>query len=174
MHNKVVYRTARALRNSGYAVLRFNFRGVGKSGGEHAGGSGEIEDARAALAWLRRRYPDLPHTLAGFSFGSRVILSLGCAETGAACLIALGFPAKIEEVGLLARCTVPKIFIQSDHDEYGPPAETEIFYAQVAEPKRLVWVEADDHFFTGGLDRLEKAVEQIAQDPTVPRGPAPG
>ena len=74
MHNKVVYRVARALRNSGYVVLRFNFRGVGKSEGRHDLGVGEIADARAALDWLRSRYPGLPYTLAGFSFGSRVIL----------------------------------------------------------------------------------------------------
>ncbi len=66
LHNKVVYRTARALRNSGHVVLRFNFRGVGNSQGEHAHGVGEIEDARAALDWLRARYPDLPYLLAGF------------------------------------------------------------------------------------------------------------
>jgi len=173
MHNKVVYRTARALRNSGYAVLRFNFRGVGKSRGEHADGVGEIEDARAAVAWLRRRYPALPYTLAGFSFGSRVILSLGCALRDAARLIALGFPAKRDPVGLPAGCTVPKVFVQSTRDEHGPPAEMESFYAGVAGPKRLIWVEAEDHFFAGGLDRLEAAIREIAEEPTA-RGPAPG
>ncbi len=162
LHNKVVYRTARALRNSGYAVLRFNFRGVGRSHGEHAAGVGEIEDARAALGWLRARYPGLPYTLAGFSFGSRVILSLGCALPDAARLIALGFPAKRDPVDFLARCTAPKIFIQSTHDEYGPRAEMEAFYAQVCEPKRLIWVEAEDHFFAGGLDRLEAIVGEVA------------
>ena len=79
MHNKVVYRMARGLRRSGIVVLRFNFRGVGASAGEHAHLEGEIEDARAALAWLRQRYPALPYALAGFSFGSRVITRLGCA-----------------------------------------------------------------------------------------------
>jgi uncharacterized protein len=161
LHNKVVYRTARALRNSGYAVLRFNFRGVGRSHGEHAAGVGEIEDARAALGWLRARYPGLPYTLAGFSFGSRVILSLGCALPDVTRLIALGFPAKRERVDFLATCTAPKIFIQSTHDEYGPPAEMEAFYAQVSDPKQLIWVEADDHFFVGGLDRLEATVGQV-------------
>jgi alpha/beta superfamily hydrolase len=158
MHNKVVYRVARALRSSGYVVLRFNFRGVGKSEGRHDLGVGEIDDARAALGWLRYRYPDLPYTLAGFSFGSRVILSLGCGLRDAARLIALGFPAKRDPVGLLAQCTVPKTFIQSTHDEFGPPPEMERFYAQVAEPKRLIWVEAEDHFFAGGLDELERQV----------------
>jgi uncharacterized protein len=162
MHNKVVYRVARALRNSGYAVLRFNFRGVAKSAGRHDLGVGEIEDARAALDWLRNRYAGLPYTLAGFSFGSRVILSLGCALPDAERLIALGFPAKRDPIGVLAHCTVPKVFIQSTQDQYGPPAEMEEFYAQVAEPKRLIWVEAEDHFFAGGLDELETQVAALA------------
>ena len=83
MHNKVVYRMARGLRRAGAVVLRFNFRGVGGSEGEHAHLTGEIEDARAALAWLRARYPALPFSLAGFSFGSRVITRLGCQAEGA-------------------------------------------------------------------------------------------
>ena len=162
MHNKVVYRTARALRNSGYAVLRFNYRGVGSSEGQYDQGVGEIEDARAALDWLRQRYPHLPYSLAGFSFGSRVILQLGCNSAGASQLIALGFPAKREPAGILTACAVPKVFIQSTHDEHGPPREMQQLFAQVAEPKRLFWVEAEDHFFAGGLDQLEKQVEAVA------------
>jgi len=158
MHNKVVYRTARALRNSGYVVLRFNFRGVGKSEGRHDLGVGEIDDARAALDWLRVRYPELPFTLAGFSFGSRVALGLGCELKNVERVIALGFPAARDPVGVLAQCTVPKIFIQSTHDEYGPPPAMQAFYQQVAQPKRLIWVEAQDHFFAGGLDELERQI----------------
>src|SRR5213594_4403030 len=74
MHNKVVYRIARGLRRSGAVVLRFNYRGVGKSEGSYDNGIGETEDARVALAYLRSRYPDLPYSLAGFSFGSRIVL----------------------------------------------------------------------------------------------------
>ncbi len=158
MHNKVVYRAARALRNSGHAVLRFNFRGVGKSQGEHDEGGGEVEDARAALAWLRARYPGLPYTLAGFSFGSRVVLRLGCALDQPPRVIALGFPASLEPAAALAPCTAPRIFIQSTHDQFGMPPEMEAFYAQAPEPKRLIWVEAQDHFFAGGLDRLEAEI----------------
>src|ERR1017187_7479033 len=160
MHNKVVHRVARALRSSGYVVLRFNFRGVGKSEGCHDLGMGEIEDARAALRWLRHRSPDLP-SLAGVSFGSRVVLSLGCALPDAERLIALGFPAKRDPVGVLEHCAAPKVFIQSTHDENGPPPEMEALYAQVADPKRLIWVEAQDHFFAGGLDELERQVTAL-------------
>src|SRR5436305_588828 len=56
MHNKVVYRMARALRRSGSVVLRFNFRGVGKSEGAHDQGAGELDDAYLCLEWLRARY----------------------------------------------------------------------------------------------------------------------
>ncbi len=161
MHNKVVYRVARALRTSGCVVLRFNFRGVGASHGEHANGIGEIDDASVALDWLRARYPALPYSLAGFSFGSRIILSLGCALGDATRLIALGFPAKLESPAALAHCTVPKVFIQSTRDEHGPCPEMEAFYAQVPEPKKLLWVDAKDHFFAGGLDQLEAAVSSL-------------
>src|SRR5437764_8039989 len=78
MHNKVVYRIARGLRKTGCVVLRFNFRGVNLSEGTHDGRAGEVEDARTALAFLRERYPELPYSLAGFSFGSRIALKLGC------------------------------------------------------------------------------------------------
>src|SRR5437763_2496347 len=83
MHNKVVYRIARGLRRTGAVVLRFNYRGVNLSEGQYAHGEGEVEDARSATAYLRERYPDLPLTLAGFSFGSRIALQLGCEGTSA-------------------------------------------------------------------------------------------
>ena len=158
MHNKVVHRMARALRLAGRVVLRFNFRGVGKSAGEHAHGVGELEDARAALEWLRARYPELPYALAGFSFGSRVILKLGCEPGSATRLVAVGFPTVRETFPILATCTVPKIFISSTLDEFAPKEVLEEWFRGFAEPKQLVWIEAQDHFFAGNLDGLEAAV----------------
>ena len=160
MHNKVVYRMARGLRRAGVTVLRFNFRGVGASEGEHAHLTGEIEDARAALGWLRERYPELPFALAGFSFGARVITKLGCALESAAFLLAAGFPTEKWPTDYLQSCRTPKIFVQSTNDEFGPRGELENAYARFAEPKRLIWVEAADHFFAGGLERLEEAVRE--------------
>jgi len=158
MHNKVVHRMARGLRRRGSVVLRFNFRGVGRSHGQHADGVGEVEDARTALDWLRARYPSLPYALAGFSFGSQVILRLGCSIGDPARLIAVGFPAKTAGAEFLRTCAVPKFFIASTHDEYAPRPRTEALYAEIAEPKQLIWIEAEDHFFQGALDRLEETV----------------
>jgi alpha/beta superfamily hydrolase len=161
MRNKVVYRMARALRRSGAAVLRFNFRGVGSSEGTHDNGAGEVDDARESLAWLRARYPALPFTLAGFSFGARVILKLGCAAADARRLIAVGYPTKRSEHAILESCAVPKYFVHSTRDEHGPREEIEAVFAAAATPKRLVWVPAEDHFFTGALDPLEQAVFEL-------------
>jgi alpha/beta superfamily hydrolase len=151
LHNKVVHRIARALRDSGAVVLRFNFRKAGIPEG--------LEDARTALAWLRARYSDLPYALAGFSFGARVITELGCGEAAAArFLLAVGFSPRLGDLSHLETCSVPKIFVQSTEDQYAPRAEIESAYASFAEPKRLIWIDAPDHFFAGALDELEAAV----------------
>jgi uncharacterized protein len=162
MHNKVVYRLARGLRAAGAAVLRFNFRGVGASQGEYGEMAGEIEDARAALGWLRERYPALPFALAGFSFGARAVSELGCAIDGAQFLLAAGFSTRLGSTAYLETCAVPKIFIQSTHDQFAPREEFERIYAGFAEPKRVVWIEAADHFFAGALEQVEEAARGAA------------
>jgi alpha/beta superfamily hydrolase len=159
MHNKVVYRMARGLRKAGAVVMRFNFRGVNLSEGEHAHGVGEIEDARAALGFLRERYPELPWMLGGFSFGSRVAVRLGCSLTPSPQhVLAAGLPTKGQDFGYLAECGVPKVFIQSTHDEHGPRLELEAAFAKFGEPKEIHWIAAKDHFFAGALDQFEAAV----------------
>lgn len=160
MHNKVVHRLARGLRRSGSVVLRFNFRGVSRSAGTHDNGIGEMEDARAALKWLRERYPDIPYALAGFSFGSRVILRLGCSleNPNPSRLIAVGLSTQRESLEFLENCRLPKFFVQSTNDEHGPKEQLEALYSNFAGPKKLVFIEASDHFFAGSLDALEQAV----------------
>jgi len=161
MHTKAVYRIARGLRSAGAVVLRFNYRGVNLSEGEYAHGEGELEDARAALNYLRRRYPDLPITLAGFSFGSRIALRLGCEGVGARRVIAVGFPTTYKERSFLEGCTVPKIFVQSTQDQYGPTSALGPLVASLAEPKRLILIEAEDHFFAGALSELEHQIASL-------------
>jgi uncharacterized protein len=163
MHNKVVYRIARGLRRAGAVVLRFNYRGVNLSQGVYAHGEGELEDARSALTWLRQRYPDLPTTLAGFSFGSRVALQLACGgasfpPTGARRAVAVGFPTVYRDRTYLENCLAPRIFVQSTQDQYGPAADLEALVAALPEPKKLIFIEAQDHFFAGALEKLEEEI----------------
>ncbi len=164
MHNKVVYRIARGLRRAGAVVLRFNFRGVNLSEGKYDEGVGELEDARAALAFLRSRYPQLPYSLAGFSFGSRVILKLGCESQTVARLLAVGVPAAYTETVEIGNCNVPRVFIQSTNDQFGPEPAMQAYFDQLDGPKRLIWVEANDHFFSGSLDKFEEAVFEAGVD----------
>ena len=163
MHNKVAYRIARGLRKTGCVVLRFNYRGVNLSQGEFAEEIGETEDARAALEELRRRYPELPLMAAGFSFGARVVLRLSAQEPAIRRVIAAGFPTRIAERAFIADVNVPKYFIQSTNDQYGPRVDFISFYETVPEPKQLDWVEASDHFFVNALDEFEGAVERIGR-----------
>jgi uncharacterized protein len=159
MHNKVVYRIARGLRGTGSVVLRFNYRGVNLSHGIYADGEGELHDARAALEYLRGRYPALPFTVAGFSFGSRIALRLGCGI--ARRVIAVGFPASYRDKASLETCTTPRVFIQSTHDQFGSVEQIESIVAVLPEPKQLHLIEAQDHFFTGALDALEAVFKVI-------------
>jgi len=167
MHNKVVYRIARGLRRTGSVVLRFNFRGVNLSEGKFAHGKGEIEDARAALAVLRSRYPDVPCCLSGFSFGSRVILHIGkeLAENPDAVkpvrLIPVGFPTVRGLDIELADSTIPRYFVHSTIDEFGPKDEIVNMVAQLQEPKSLTLIDAQDHFFAGALPQLEDTIAAL-------------
>lgn len=173
MHNKVVHKIARGARRAGCVVLRFNFRGVNLSQGEHAHGAGEIEDARAAMNWLRERYPGLPFSIAGFSFGSRVALSCGCGLPDVRRVVAAGFPTRSPDLRLLSSCAAPKWFIQSTRDEHGPMKELEQVFAATAEPKSLIRVAAKDHFFGGALPALEAEIVAIFGEPRVRHGGLP-
>jgi|SRR5271157_6260728 len=164
MLNKVVHRLARGLRRAGAVTLRFNFRGVSRSQGRHGHLTGEVEDAGAALAWMRERYPDLPFALAGFSFGARVITHLGCGMEGARFLLAVGFPTSMGGAEYLESCPSAKIFVASTGDEFAPRGALDALFARVAEPKRLLWVDGADHFFAGALDALEETVWREARE----------
>jgi uncharacterized protein len=164
MHNKVVYRLARGLRKSGCAVLRFNYRGVNLSEGEYGHSHGETDDARAAMAELRARYPDLPLLAAGFSFGSRIALRLAIDEPGIQRTLAVGFPTTYPNREYVYEVRVRKYFVQSTHDEFGPRAEFAQFYESLPGPKHLDWVESSDHFFRDNLPGYEEAIERIGND----------
>ncbi len=158
MHSKVVFQVARTLRGLGLPVLRFNFRGAGLSDGEYDCGRGEQEDVRAALQYLAGEFSDSDLVLAGFSFGAWVGLRVGCEETSVAELIGLGLPVNDSELSYLAHCTKPKLFIQGAADQFGSREKLESLYTQLPEPRRLVFVDGADHFFTGKLDAVDRAI----------------
>ena len=163
MHFKVLFRAAKALQAHGAAVLRFNFRGVGRSEGTHDDGRGEQDDARAALDEMARRFPALPMVLGGFSFGSTIAARVGCGDPRVKALIVMGFPARMMgEAALAAACPKPRLFVQGERDEFADGARIREVVERQPEPKALVVVPESDHFFTGHLDALQAAVDAWA------------
>jgi len=159
MHNKVVFQTAKALHQHGAAVLRFNFRGVGHSEGNHDNGRGEQDDALAAIDYLAGEFPGRPILVAGFSFGSRVGLQVGCADARVDRLIGLGLPVDKMDLGFLRECSKPKLIIQGGSDQFGSRKNLEALFATLPEPKKLEIVDGADHFFTGRLEKVTAAVD---------------
>ncbi|MGH7542550.1 MAG: alpha/beta hydrolase [Gemmatimonadota bacterium] len=158
MHNKVVYRAAKAFEGLGWSVLRFNFRGVGASEGSFGEGRGEADDVRVALDWLATRHPDAGLVVAGFSFGCVVGLPVGAADDRVTHLVGIGTPTDRFRFELLADVRKPKLFVQGGHDEHGPLSELEAGLAQVAKPWELIVVEGADHFFQGRLPEMQRAI----------------
>jgi alpha/beta superfamily hydrolase len=166
MHNKVVYHTAKAFAGFGLPVLRFNFRGVGLSEGEHDAGHGEQEDVRAALDWMAARY-SLPLLFAGFSFGSYVGLRTCCGDERVRGLVGLGLPVRAAgrdyTYEFLDRCgTVPKLFMSGDHDEFSPQGVLESVLEKVQGPKRVGWIANADHFFAGTAQSPASKLEAMS------------
>ena len=168
LHNKVVFHTMKALNSFGFPVLRFNFRGTGLSEGEHDHGNGEVDDVRTALDWLDSEY-HLPLIFAGFSFGAAAGLRASCPDERVKALIGVGTPVvpvaggseepRVYSYEFLRNCVKPKLFISGARDQYGPRAKLETLVASVPEPKKLVLIEAGDHFFEGRLRELREAVQ---------------
>jgi alpha/beta superfamily hydrolase len=119
MHNKVVFRAAAGLVDAGLVTLRFNFRGVGASTGEHNEVEGGVEDVRDALGWLTSEYPGEDVTLAGFSFGSRTGMHVGMHDDNVKRLISIGTPVeKYRDFDFLTTVTKPILFVHGDRDEF--------------------------------------------------------
>ena len=163
MHFKVVFRAAKALQQHGAAVLRFNFRGVGRSEGVHDDGRGEQDDARAAVAEMERRFPGLPVVLGGFSFGSVMALRVGQADPRARALFALGFPlASVSDVSFLNGGGRPCLFVQGEQDAFGPGERMRELVATLPAPVSIQVVPGADHFFGGHLEEMQAAVSAWA------------
>jgi alpha/beta superfamily hydrolase len=155
MNNNVVYRLAKALGDANFAVLRFNFRGVGASTGRHDGGAGEEEDALAALDLLAHRHPGLPLWMTGFSFGARVGLTVGARDARVEKLLGIGLALSMFDYSFLNVCDKPKALIQAANDEYGARDAVEAAVAAMAAPKRLWLVDGASHLFPQHLAELE-------------------
>jgi alpha/beta superfamily hydrolase len=164
MHTKGVYHTAKGLSRIGCAVLRFNFRGVGKSEGRWDEGEGERDDFRAALDVMAARFPGVPLWAGGMSFGSWVGLSVGVEDPRVSTLIGVASPVNKWDFEAVARSPKPKFFVHGEMDEICGFREINAFYARAADPKELVIIDGSDHLFSGRASQVADAIEELLGD----------
>jgi hypothetical protein len=170
MHTKAVYQGAKGLARIGCAVLRFNFRGVGRSAGEFDQGDGEMADFRAGLDYMAAKYPESPLWAAGFSFGAWVALETGALDPRVDLLIGIAPPVATSVSGMnytfpnTLASTKPKFFVQGEADDVCPIEEMWAFYGKLEEPKELVVIDAADHLFDGRTQEVGEALEELLAD----------
>ena len=164
MHTKVVFQAAKALTRIGCVVLRFNFRGVGRSAGTWDNGRGEMDDYRAAADFMAGRYPDLEMWAAGFSFGSYIAMTAGADDERMCALIGIAPPVNRYEYASVKLSTKPKFIVHGEADELIPLKAAREFYAQLQEPKEFVEIDRANHLFEGQASEVGDALEELLAD----------
>jgi len=160
MHNKVIYSIATALNQIGYATIRFNFRGVGRSSGSFNHGIGEQQDVLAVIDHFDRLYPDAVKVLGGFSFGAKVGLMAAARDQRISAIIGAGITVDVADFSFLLDYDKPKLIIQGTEDQYGNRDSLKEWFAKLSEPKKLVLIEGAVHLFDGRLTELKNAIVQ--------------
>jgi len=163
LHNKVVFRAARGLENANVATLRFNFRGVGTSGGKFDNGDGEQDDVTAAIEWARRKHPDRKLIVGGFSFGAWVSTRVACERTDVDAMFLLGTPVNKYDFSYLRSCERPMLFIHGTQDEHGDAAKLEKLVQGIRNAESVT-VTGADHFFTKQLEAVEETIRGWAEE----------
>lgn len=159
MNSSVVFRAARGLQEAGVAVLRFNFRGVGRSEGTHHGRGGpgsEEDDVASALDALAGRYPGLPLWAGGFSFGSRQVVGLAVREARIERILLVALPVLAYECEAVHALKTPGLAIMAENDTFGTRAALEERFPELRLVLEIDEVRGTDHFFGGATQVLQE------------------
>ena len=164
MNNKVVYSLYQSFVRQGFAVLRFNFRGVGRSQGRFDNGQGELSDAASALDWMQAQNPNAADCwIAGFSFGAWIAMQLMMRRPEISGFISVAPPASMHDFSFLAPCPASGLIVHGDKDEVVPIAAVGKLAQKLGNQKNIKVdyriVEGGDHFFTDRIDELSGHVD---------------
>ena len=165
MNNKVVYSLFRCFKDLGFSVLRFNFRGVGRSQGQFDNGNGELSDATIALDWLQNMNPDAKQCwIAGYSFGAWIGLQLLMRRPDINNFIAVTPPANEKDFTFLAPCPTSGLIVQGGRDEIVNPQEVEKMARRLNQQRHVeidfAMIEDGDHMYNDHLKDLYKVAGQ--------------
>jgi alpha/beta superfamily hydrolase len=164
MENRVVFRAGKAVVAAGFAALRFNFRGVGKSTGSFDQGVGEKDDVACVIDWLERKYPGTLLTLIGFSFGAWVGLQVGCADPRIRALVGLGLPLNYYDFDFLIENPKPALFIAGTQDEFCPHDRMQQLARRLPPTSRVHLIEGAEHFFARELDHVQSLITDFFRE----------
>lgn len=161
MFNNVVESALQAMWRLGWATLRFNFRGVGRSAGVYSGDRGEADDATAAVHFLAADLALAPRTiaLAGYSFGAMAAMKAASSLSDLSALILIALPLRMTAGDALNKLDVPIILTAGDADDYCPPAQLEALQQSLGSRAQLKLIQGADHFFGGYEAQLAEALE---------------
>jgi alpha/beta superfamily hydrolase len=155
MNNKIVYRLYHTFVQQGFSVLRFNFRGVGKSQGKYDEGIGEMSDAATALDWLQTQNPDASTCwIAGFSFGAWISLQLLMRRPELEGFIAVSPPANLYDFTFLAPCPSQGLITQGDKDDVVTEDSVTKFASRLGNNAEYKIIQGADHYYRGVEDEL--------------------
>lgn len=159
MNNKVIYNLYYAFHALGFSVLRFNFRGVGRSEGEFDGVVGELSDAASALDYLQDTCPNARQCwVAGFSFGAWIAMQLLMRRPEITGFVSVAPPANLYDFSFLAPCPSSGLIINGESDKIAIPSDVEKLVAKLQAQKGITithqTVEGGNHFFDKTMDTM--------------------
>jgi hypothetical protein len=165
MNNKVVYTLFHVYTRFGFAVLRFNFRGVGRSQGVFDHGQGELSDAASAMDWLQTHNPNARNCwIAGYSFGGWIAMQLLMRRPEIAGFVAVAPPANMFDFNFLAPCPSSGLVVQGLEDQIVPEPDVAKLVHRLANQRDIKIeykrVPGATHFFENKLDVLSNLVER--------------
>ena len=160
MTNKVVFALHQGFRRHGFATLRINFRGVGRSQGHYDDGEGETADALAALDWLRAGHPQASRCwIAGYSFGAWIALRALMERSGIERFVAVAPPVNLFDFSFLAPCPAPGLILHGARDDLVPEPAVARFADHHGAAIDYHRLDGADHFFEGHLEELGRRLD---------------
>lgn len=159
MQDRLAVRMFQLFVARGFAALRFNFRGVGRSQGTFDNGMGELSDAASALDWVQGINPNAKQTwVVGYSFGAWIALQLLMRRPEIDGFIAIAPPANHYDFTFLAPCPSSGLILYGANDSVSPPGDTERMASKIRVQKNIVvdytQIEGADHFFRTHLEEI--------------------
>lgn len=164
MHTKMIFQATKGLARAGCAVLRFNFRGVGRSAGTFDEGRGEQDDFRAAVDFAAARFPGLEIWGGGGSFGAWVGMTASSVDPRVVVRIGIAPPVNRYDFSTIVATSKPTFLVHGEEDELIPVGLVRELYAKLDEPKELVVIDRANHLFDGQASEVGDALEDLLKD----------